>query len=436
METDQGPLFQAMDQEMGLYLSEMVGSALDTFEMACTFYSDGPNSTRRQLEEVVYADVAVTLFLAHSDPRFVEGIRQEKIDKMVTGFLETTSLEKLRQAMKILGLQITSLSALLTTAPSKRPASVTSASPSITPNQMNQSVVPTLLPFTPSNWPSAITTSSPSITPNQLDKQNSESPRPTSPPITPSENPTNIASLSPSITLNQLDAQKSSESTEGNTFSRSLMIGALSGGLLLLGLFTAARFQKRRYTIEQEENSHAAVYLESEHFVSKPVPKRIAIVSYEKAKLYRQALLDAPNSDAKPNRNVGFKMMDGPDLLASTTEMDQRMDLWDDSHSLAGSTICVRNSFLDDRPRPEYRSKQLGQKFRPWEQTADPKKPAKQSRLLRPFMPATNNQHQNDDESAASGNSMQPQVPQSRKNKLPIHYQNNLNYPLGSKEYK
>ena len=200
------------------------------------------------------------------------------------------------------------------------------------------------------------------------------------------------------------------------------MVGALSGGLLLIGLATAARSRKRRYTIEQEENSQAAVYLESEHFVSKPIPKRIAIVSYEKAKLYQQGLLDAPNSDtiAKTNKHVGFKMMDGPDLLASTTEMDQRMDMWDDSHSLADSTVCVRNSFLDDRPRPEYRSKQLGQKFRPWEETADPRKPAKQSRLLRPFNPTKKYHHPSDDESVASASSMQPQVPQRRKNETPV----------------
>jgi hypothetical protein len=415
-----------MDQEMGLYLSEMVGSALDTFELACTFYSDRANPTRRQLEDVViYADVAVTIFLAHSNPRFVDDIRQEKIDKMITGFFETTSLEKLRQAMKMLGLQVTSLSELLSTslstAPSTRPANFTSASPSITPNLTSASALPTSLPIVTSIRPSGVTTSSPSITPNQLNKQNSVSARPSSLPTTPSNNPSTVASSSPSIALNQLDAQDSSETpaTAGNTFSRSLLVGALSGGLLLIGLATAARFRKRRYTIEQEENSQAAVYLESEHFVSKPVPKRIAIVSYEKAKLYQQALLDAPSSDAKPKRDVGFKMMDGPDLLASTTDMDQRMDLWDDSHSLADSTICVRNSFLDDRPRPEYRSKQLGHKFRPWEENADPRKPAKQSRLLRPFVPVMKDHDQNGDESVASGNSMQPQVPQSRKNKTP-----------------
>ena len=83
------------------------------------------------------------------------------------------------------------------------------------------------------------------------------------------------------------------------------------------------------------------------------------ILSFEDSRKYQDALLDAANTDAPsaPNEDVGFKMIDAPDLVASTPGLDSWNVIWDiDCHSTAESTAYSRGDFLDDRPRPEYDS--------------------------------------------------------------------------------
>jgi hypothetical protein len=117
---------------------------------------------------------------------------------------------------------------------------------------------------------------------------------------------------------------------------------------------------------------------------------------------------------------MGFKVIDGPDLVASTPGLGSWNGMWDnDCHSTAESTAYSRSDFLDDRPRPEYDSRQPGQRFRPWDSDlTNQRQPIKQSRLMRPFQPSVTH-HRNDDESIASESSMQPLVSRSRKTKKP-----------------
>lgn len=205
--------------------------------------------------------------------------------------------------------------------------------------------------------------------------------------------------------------------------TKVLFVGALTGGLAVVGIAATFFYKRRRCSNDLPEDegdpgSLAAVCCKSDPFESHPSPDTMMIVSFDDSRKYQDALLDAANTDAPsaPNKAIGFKMIDGPDLVASTPGLDSWNGMWDiDCHSIAESTAHSRSDFLDDRPRPEYDSRQPGQRFRPWNSdTTNLRKPIKQSRLMRPFQPAGTH-HRNDHESIASESSMRPLVSRSRK---------------------
>ena len=207
--------------------------------------------------------------------------------------------------------------------------------------------------------------------------------------------------------------------------TKLVFVGVMTGGLAVVGIAAAFLYKERRCSDDLDEedvDTLAAVRSKSDPFASHCVPSTMMIVPFGNSRKYHDALLDAPNIDAPSilNKEMGFKVIDGPDLVASTPGLGSWNGMWDnDCHSTAESTAYSRSDFLDDRPRPEYDSRQPGQRFRPWDSDlTNQRKPIKQSRLMRPFQPSVTH-HRNDNESIASESSMQPLVSRSRKTKKP-----------------
>lgn len=326
----QAKMFHATAQQMQYYLVDVLGPVMEDFELSITYHYSRPEDDGRRLKgEVVYADLAVTLSLVDSDPALVKDKSQEDIDKILRGFFERSSLQKLQERLKETGVDVTALS---TTFPSGEVST-----------------------------------------------------------------------------------------TKGR--SMGLLGVALAGGLLFVSIAGACLCKRRKCMTalqEADENTCAAVRSKSGSFVSKPMPDTLMIVPYEKAKRYQDSLLDAADTnelDAEKN-GTDNKMIDDPYLVASTPGVESWNDMWDkDCHSIDESTQYSRSEFLDDRPRPEYDSRKMGQRFRPWDDdVTNQRQPIKKSRLMRPFQPRKS--HTDDDsESAASASSMQPLVPRSRMNK-------------------
>jgi hypothetical protein len=206
------------------------------------------------------------------------------------------------------------------------------------------------------------------------------------------------------------------ESNLSNPENRSLLLGALIVTILLAGIVTTVVCRRGHDNLDKEDkkrDSQTTIYLESEPFVTKSEPNQLVIMSYEDSNM---SLFDAPKTDklSSSNPDVSFKMIDGPDMLVSTSKMDQWLTLWDDGQSIAGSTVCSRSSLLDDQLRPEYNSEKRGHKFRPWDTHGNPREPALRSRLLRPFKPSRNDYQDASDKSVSSDISMKPLVSRSR----------------------
>ena len=211
----------------------------------------------------------------------------------------------------------------------------------------------------------------------------------------------------------QLEPEETEPTGNENSSLAAVVAGLLSGGLVISGLMAAILCRQQRYRVQQEVESHAAKIVESQQFLPNQTSSNHKIASSKSEGLYQEALLDAPTPDksANLNKDVGFQMTDGPDLVASSPAIDQVTNVWDD-RSMAESTVFTRTNLPEDRPRPEYNSKQRGQRFRPWENKSDPKQPAKlpakRSRLMRSFKQVRN--EQDDIASLDSANSMRPQV--------------------------
>jgi hypothetical protein len=189
-----------------------------------------------------------------------------------------------------------------------------------------------------------------------------------------------------------------SDGTESSDKSSmtAVIAAALSGGLVVVGLAAAVLCRQQRYGVHHELQDRAAGQTngrENQKFLAyaeEPSSNNsIRIISYESnsdtdgnlssledpterqlvvykgpADGNQEYMLDAPKSGSvrKESKGASFKMLDGPDLVASAPAT------WDDGQfSMAESTVYTRSNPSNDLPRPEYNSKKRGQKFRPWD---------------------------------------------------------------------
>jgi hypothetical protein len=168
-------------------------------------------------------------------------------------------------------------------------------------------------------------------------------------------------------------AETSSPSKVEEKGHAGLIAGMLSGGFVCALLAaTVVANRKKHFGVQEEMALDHANLDESKIFLFGKNPSKIGDFDNSSFTpslpplphdMYvdHDYLLDAPEADISVGNkdSVAFKMVDGPDLVASTTN-------WADSHSIGDSTVYTRTQ-EEDAPRPEYGTNQrTGKRWRPW----------------------------------------------------------------------